>query len=108
MKMKWCLEIIQDFDGLYCANMTMGGFDSMGIYHKPYRVNGIAEYVSYKTLRESIRLVTGVSILKRNALFWFGNNRKRYAYIDATQYRPGKDCRVSKEDINAGWKPDFS
>lgn len=106
--MKWCMEIVQDFNGLYYANMTMAGRDSLGIYHEPYRVNGLAEYVNYKTLVESIERVTGVRILKRNALFWFGNRRKKYAYLDATQHRPGKDCRVSKADIAEGWKPNFS
>lgn len=106
--MKWCIEIVQDFDGLYYANMTTGGKDSAGVFHEPHHVTGLAEYVNYKTLSESIKHITGVSIPNRKSLFWFGKGRKRYAYIDATQHRPGKDCRVSKSDIEAGWKPNFS
>ena len=106
--MKWCLEIVQDFNYLYYANMTMGGKDISGVYHKPHPIHGLAEYVNYRTLAESIERVTGVKIPNCNNLYWIKNGRKQYAIIDATQHRPGKDCRVSREDIAAGWKPNFS
>lgn len=97
MKGKWFLEIIQDFDGSYYANMTVDG----------KRVEGLSEYVDYNTLRESIRTRTGISILHRKHLIFQRNGRKRYAYIDATQ--PCKrGCVVTLDEVCAGHKPNFS
>lgn len=92
---KWFIEVVQDFDGRYYANMTIGG----------KRVDGLPEYVDYNTLREAIRRKTGIVILPRKEMHFEQFQRKKYAYIDATQERP--DCRVSLEEIKAGWQPNF-
>ena len=93
---KWFLEVVQDFDGTYYANMVMNG--------KP--VTGLPEYVNYNTLRDAIRQQTGVVILNRSQMKFQGRGRKKYAYIDNTQERP--DCRVTLREMDQGWKPDFS
>ena len=96
---KWCAEIVQDCDGRYYANLTING----------ELVKGLPEYVDYGTLREAISAKTGIVIPLQNHLprqYWVKIGRKKYAYIDATRQR--EDCRVTLEEINNGWKPDFS
>lgn len=92
---KWFLEVVQDFDGTYYANMMMGG--------KP--VLGLPEHVDYNTLKEAIRQKTGVDILKKKEMKFQQSGRKKYAYIDATQERA--DCRVTLAEIDNGWRPKF-
>lgn len=92
---KWFIEVVQDFDGRYYANMTIGG----------KRVDGLPKYVDYNTLREAIRRQTGIVILPRKDMRFEAFQRKKYAYIDATQER--QDCRVSLQEIKAGWQPNF-
>ena len=93
---KWFLEIVQNYDGTYYANMTINGAI----------VRNLPESVDYDTLKREIRQRTGIEILKRKDLNFQQRGGKKYAYIDATQYR--EDCRVSLHEMDHGWKPDFS
>ena len=89
--MKFYAEIVQDFDGTYYCNLTEGGKDLSGVWHEPRLVEGIAENVDYKTLLQSIRNVTGICLVPRKALKFKQMGRKKYAYVDGTQYIPD-DC----------------
>lgn len=89
------LEVVQDFDGSYYANMLLGG----------KRVEGLPEHVNYNELRDAIRQKTGVVILQRKDMKFQQSGRKKFAYIDATQER--KDCRVTLDEMKQGWKPKF-
>jgi len=96
---KFFIEVVQDFDGTYYANMVVSGSP----------VRGLKEHVDYNTLREDIKVKTGIEILKKKDMFFQQCGRKKYAYIDATQYRgEGKDCRVTLDEMRSGWKPDFN
>lgn len=96
---KWFIEVVQDHDGTYYANMAIDG--------QPVR--DLPQNVDYTTLREAIRNRTGVEILKRKDMQFQQFGHKKYAYLDNTQYRgEGKDCRVSLDEMRAGWQPDFS
>lgn len=75
--MNWFIEIVQDFDGTYYCSMTTCGKDG---------VEGIPEYVDYKTLRDAIREITRIEIPARNKLHWTQLGRKRYAYINTEQF----------------------
>ena len=104
--MKWFLEIVQNYDGTYYANMTLGGKDTHGNYHEPKLVQGLKEYVSFNTLKESIKDITGICILKKKELIFQQMARKKYAYIDATQ--PCKrGCIITLEEIKNGHKPNW-
>lgn len=92
---KWFIEVVQDLDGSYYANMIING--------KPVR--NLKENVDYNTLREDIRSKTGIEILKRNKMKFQQSGRKKYAYIDATQER--SDCRVTLDEVRNGWEPKF-
>lgn len=92
---KWFLEVVQDFDGTYYANLTIDSKE----------VKGLPEHVDYNTLKEAIKNKTGISILNRNDMKFQQHDRKKYAYIDTTQ--PREDCRVTLDEINAGWTPKF-
>lgn len=92
---KWFLEVVQDFDGSYYANLTI---DAIPVKELP-------EYVDYNTLKKAIKEQTGIEILNRNDMIFQQNGRKKYAYIDATLER--KDCRVTLDEIYRGWEPDF-
>lgn len=92
---KWWLEVVHEPDGTYYANMIVGG----------KRVTGLPEYVDYNTLRDAIKLVTGVEILKHKDMKFQQSNGKSYAYLDNTQ--PRSDCRVTLDEVRNGWKPDF-
>lgn len=105
--MKFYLEVVQSFDSTYYANMTMGGNDSDGKYHKPELVKGLPEYVSYNELREAIRRKTGVEIPLRKQLVFQRFGRKRYAYVDATQPLPN-GCIVTLDQVIAGHRPCFA
>lgn len=95
---KWFLEVIQDREGMYSANM----------YTATGRIQGLPEHVDYNTLREGIRQHTGVEILKKKDMLFQQCEGKKYAYIDNTQFRgEGKDCRVLLEEMRAGFRPDF-
>lgn len=93
---KWFLEVVRDQDGTYYANMILGG----------KRVEGLPVHVNYNTLREAIRQKTGVEILKKRHMKFQQSGYKKYAYLDNTQER--KDCRVTLNEMNQGWKPDFN
>ena len=93
---KFFLEVVQDFDGSYYANMVING--------NP--VQDLKEYVDYNTLRKDIRDKTGIEILKRKDMVFQQWGRKKYAYIDNTQYR--EDCRVTLDEMRHGFKPDFN
>lgn len=96
---RWFVEIVQDFDGTYYANMAIEG--------EP--VEGFPHNVSYNELKNAIKNKTGICILNRKDMIFTQLQRKKYAYIDATQYRgEGKDCRVTLDEIISGWMPDFS
>ena len=86
--MKFYCEIVQDFDGTYYCNLTVGGKDSSGVWHEPSLVHGIPEYVDYKTLLQSIREVTGICLVPRKCLKFKQMGRKKYAYVDGTQHIP--------------------
>lgn len=92
---RWFIEVVQDYDGTYYANMIRGG--------KP--VVGLPEHVDYNALRDAIREKTGVVILKRKEMFFQQSGHKKYAYIDNTQER--NDCRVTLQEITNGWRPQF-
>ena len=94
--MKRTLTIIQS-EGKYRAIMLMGNKE----------VEGLPSYVDYRTLKEAIRLKTGVEILKRkDMIFERLSDFEKVATIDATQYRgEGKDCRVTLAERINGWKP---
>lgn len=93
---KWFIEIVKDFNGVYYCNLTVAG----------ELIKELPEYVDYNTLKEAIRLKTGIKILPRNKLVWQKDGRKSYAYIDATQ--PCKNgCVVTLEEIKAGHKPNW-
>lgn len=92
---KFFIEVVQDLDGTYYANMVMDG--------KP--VQGLKEHVDYTALREDIRLKTGVVILLKKDMKFQQSGHKKYAYIDNTQVRA--DCRVTLDEMRNGWKPDF-
>ena len=94
--MKWTLTVIQS-NGKYRAIMLMDNKE----------VEDLPSEVDYKTLKEAIRLKTGVEILKRkDMIFERLSDFEKVATIDATQYRgEGKDCRVTIEDRKNGWKP---
>ena len=92
---KWFLEVVQDFDGSYYANLTIDAIP----------VKGLPEYVDYKTLKNAIKEQTGIVILNKNDMKFQQNGRKKYAYIDATQNR--EDCRVTLDEMYQGWEPNF-
>lgn len=96
MGRKWFLELVQNFDGTYYANLTVNGT----------LVPGLPEYVDYRTLAAAIREKTGICILPRKDMIFARCGRKRYAYIDATQ--PRKDCRVLLSEVKAGHRPLFA
>ena len=86
--MKFYAEIVQDFDGTYYCNLMVGGKDSSGVWHEPQDVKGLEEYVDYKTLLQSVKSVTGIQLPPRKGLKFSRFGRKKYAYVDATQYIP--------------------
>lgn len=92
---KWFLELVQDHDGTYYANLAING----------KAVRGLPEYVDYNTLRDAIRQQTGIVILKKKDMKFQQSGHKKYAYIDNTQERP--DCRVTFDEMRNGWRPDF-
>lgn len=93
---KWICEVVQDFNGKYYANMTIA----------EKKVEGLPEYVDYKTLCEAIERKTGIRILKRKDMIFEHFQRKAYALIDATQCR--SDCRVRLAEVKNGWKPNWN
>ena len=95
-KNKWFIEIVQDFNGTYYANMIKDG----------KRVEGLPEYVDYSTLRKAIEMKTGIQILKRKDLILQQSGVKKFAYIDNTRER--SDCRVTLGEIRRGYRPDFN
>lgn len=92
---KWFLEVVQEQNGTYSANMIMGG--------KP--VEGLPSGVDYNTLRDAIRNKTAVVILNRKDMIFQRSGRRSFAFIDNTQER--KDCRVTLDEMRLGWKPKF-
>ena len=92
---RWFLEVVQEQNGTYSANMIMGG--------KP--VEGLPSGVDYNTLRDAIRNKTSVVILKRKDMLFQRSGRRSFAFIDNTQER--KDCRVTLDEMRLGWKPNF-
>lgn len=96
LKNKWFIEVIQDFDGSYYANLTIDGD----------LINDLPIHVNYNTLKKAIKNQTGIEILKRKDMIFHQYGRKKYAYIDATQNLP--DCRITLSDILNGHKPKFN
>lgn len=96
--MKWTLTVIQS-NGKYRAIMLMDNKE----------VEDLPSEVDYKTLKEAIKLKTGVTILQRKEMIFEKlSDFEKIATIDATQYRgEGKDCRVTMEDRKNGWQPDW-
>lgn len=94
--MKFFIEIVQDFDNSYYANMFVDG----------EMIDNLPEYVRYTTLKKAIREKTGIEIPKRNQLIFQQLHRKKFAYVDATQ--PCKHgCLVTLEEMNHGHKPNW-
>ena len=93
---KWTCEIVKDFDGTYYANLCISG----------ELIKGLPENVDYKTLIESIKNKTGITMLKCKDMIFEKLGRKRYAYIDATQTR--NDCRVTLDErLNGCYRPEY-
>ena len=92
---KFTCRVIKDTNGKYHADLCIAG----------RMVEGLPSNVDYNTLREAIRINTGIEILKRSQMIFERYNGKYYAMIDATQTR--NDCRVTIQEILDGWKPDF-
>ena len=92
--MKWICTVIQDGNGKYRAVMEIGG----------QTVYGLPEHVPYKTLRDAIKLKTGIEILKQKEMFWERlSDFEKIATIDNTQCR--NDCRVTVKERIDGWQP---
>jgi hypothetical protein len=94
---KWFCEIIQDFDGSYYCNLSISG----------NLIDGIPEYVDYRTLSEGIRKRTGICIPKKKSLIFQQEGRKKYAFIDATQFLE-TGCVITLTQMKAGHQPDFT
>jgi hypothetical protein len=92
---KFFLEVVQDSNGLYCANMQVDGVP----------VENLSKDVDYNTLKTSILRKTGIVILDRKNMKFSQYKRKKYAYIDNTQPLP--DCRVMLSAVINGHKPNF-
>ena len=96
--MKWCAEIVQDFDGRYYANLTIDG----------NLIGGLPEYVAYETLKEAVFERTGIrlpAISQLDEKYWLNVGRKKHAYFDATQRAEGR--LVTAGEVRNGWKPSF-
>lgn len=70
------IEIVRDFDGTYYVNMFKNGD----------MINGLPEYVNYRTLKKEIKNITGFEILPMKALKFKSRNRKQYASFN--NYEP--------------------
>lgn len=70
---KVLIELVEDFDLSYYANVTVEG--------KPICVE-LPEYVPYKVLKKAIQQEVGVRIQKKPEFDRFG--RKRYAHLEYT------------------------
>ena len=94
--MKWTCTVIQK-DGKYRAVMLVDNKE----------INNLPSEVDYNTLKNAIRTLTGIEILKRkDMIFEKLSDFEKIATIDATQYRgEGKDCRVTIADRKNGWEP---
>lgn len=91
--MKWFCEIVKDFDGTYCANMT----------NENGMVRGLPENVNYKTLCNGIRATTGISLVPCKYLKFKQHGEKKYAYVQncfeslegcCMTYTPENMCKV--------------
>lgn len=93
--MKWTITVIQT-NGKYRAIMLMNNKEIE-----------LPSGVDYRTLKNAIRLKTGVEILKRkDMIFEKLSDFEKIATIDNTQYRgAGKDCRVTIQERKNGWEP---
>ena len=87
--MKWFCEIVQDFDGTYYANMT----------NEKGRVDGLPEYVDYKTLCNGIKKITGISFVPRKSLKFKQYGRKKYAYVQNC-FSSEEGCCMTYTDEN--------
>ena len=74
---KWFLEVVQDFDGSYYANLTIDAIP----------VRDLPEYVDYNTLKNAIKEKTGIEVLKKKDMIFQQNGRKN-------EHRPG--CRGTR------------
>lgn len=92
---KWFLEVVQDSDGTYYANLNIGG----------KLVEGLPRNVSYRALQDAIRKQTGIEILKKKDMQFEARDGKKFAYVDNTEVR--KDCRVSLRELDGHWYPKF-
>lgn len=104
---RWFLEMVQDFDGSYYANLYIEG----------QFVEDLPEYVDYRTLRAAIFDKTGIGIPNRKDMIFERFGRKKYAHIDATGGNPEwrskagnheYDCRITFADIDNGFAPDWT
>ena len=72
------VEIVRDFDGTYYANIVKNN----------ELVDGLPEYVNYRTLKQAIRDKINFQILPLKALKFERLGRKQYAYFN--NYEPIK------------------
>lgn len=79
--MKYFVEIIKD-QGLYYANVLIGGMDENGIFHEPRFNDKIKEYIPYAALRHEIWSKAGIPLPRYSDLNWNAHQRKYYAYIE--------------------------
>lgn len=99
MKNRFACTVIKNLEGKYRCKLEIEGVE----------IQNIEENVDYKTLKKSIEDRTGIIILKyKDMIFERLSNTEKIATIDATQYREGKDCRVTISDRIEGWKPNFN
>lgn len=99
---KWCCKVI------YCKDDQFGNHGYRAILEiGGYTVEDIPEYVGYNELRNAIKRITGIEILRRKDMIWEKlSDFEQIAVIDNTQYRgEGKDCRVTLAERRNGWKP---
>ena len=67
---KWFLEVVQDFDGSYYANLTVNAMP----------VKGLPEYVDYNTLKKAIKEKTGIDIPNKGDMI-FSKMAERVMHI---------------------------
>lgn len=96
---KWFVEVVKNnFNGKYHANMMVDG-----------KVVGVlARDMDYNTLREDIRVKTGIELPKKKDMQFWTYDGKSYAILDFTRDRD--DHRVTQYEVmygRPGWRPDF-
>ena len=79
--MKYFIEIVND-QGLYYANVLVGGVDGNGIYHEPRFDMRVREYIPYATLRHELQMKLNIPLPRYKELKWTSHNRKIYSYVE--------------------------